>query len=91
MTTPVREALLEETVLLPGGARIDIALWRADALGYRLCYARGAECLVRYEGASDAPARRQLRGRALPYAFRSVEQLRYDFERDVEAVHAAPP
>jgi hypothetical protein len=28
---------------------------------------------------------RTVRGRRLPYEFRSVEQLRYDFERDVEA------
>jgi hypothetical protein len=27
-----------------------------------------------------------LRGRAAPYAFRSVEQLRYDFERDLETL-----
>jgi hypothetical protein len=25
-----------------------------------------------------------VRARAEPYAFRSVEQLRYDFERDIE-------
>lgn len=29
--------------------------------------------------------RRRVRGRALPYEFRSVEQLRYDFEQDVRA------
>jgi hypothetical protein len=29
--------------------------------------------------------RRRVRGRALPYQFRSVEQLRYDFEEDVRA------
>ena len=29
--------------------------------------------------------RRRVRGKALPYAFRSVEQLRYDFEEDVRA------
>jgi hypothetical protein len=27
--------------------------------------------------------RRRVRGRTLPYEFRSVEQLRYDFEEDV--------
>ena len=27
-----------------------------------------------------------VRGRSFPYEFKSVEQLRYDFERDVEAV-----
>ena len=29
--------------------------------------------------------RRRVRGKALPYAFRSVEQLRHDFEEDVRA------
>lgn len=29
--------------------------------------------------------RRRVRGRARPYEFRSVEQLRYDFEQDVAA------
>ena len=28
---------------------------------------------------------RRVRGRTTAYVFRSVEQLRYDFERDVEA------
>jgi hypothetical protein len=30
-----------------------------------------------------------VRGRARPYEFRSVEQLRYDFERDVKDAQAA--
>lgn len=29
--------------------------------------------------------RRRVRGKWLPYEFRSVEQLRYDFEEDVRA------
>lgn len=36
--------------------------------------------LVEYAGGV-----RRVRGRKAPYAFRSVEQMRYDFERDVEA------
>ena len=47
-----------------------------DDRGYRLRYGD----LVHYEN-----HRRRVRGRTLPYEFRSVEQLRYDFERDVEA------
>jgi hypothetical protein len=43
---------------------------------YRLRYGD----LVEYEN-----GRRNLRGRSLRYEFRSVEQLRYDFERDVAA------
>ena len=37
--------------------------------------------LVVYEN-----GRRIIRGRASAYTFRSVEQLRYDFERDVQAL-----
>jgi len=47
-----------------------------DGESYRLSYGE----LVVYED-----GRRRIRGRSAPYAFRSVEQLRYDFERDVEA------
>jgi hypothetical protein len=47
-----------------------------DDLNYRLRYGD----LVHYEN-----HRRRVCGRTLPYEFRSVEQLRYDFERDVEA------
>ena len=37
--------------------------------------------LVVYEN-----GKRKVRGRSSAYAFRSVEQMRYDFERDVEAL-----
>jgi hypothetical protein len=37
--------------------------------------------LVVYEN-----GKRKIRGRVTPYAFRSVEQMRYDFERDVQAL-----
>jgi hypothetical protein len=47
-----------------------------DDLRYRLRYGD----LVEYSN-----QRRRLRGRTLPYEFRSVEQLRYDFEQDVIA------
>ena len=47
-----------------------------DDFRYRLRYGE----LVEY-----TDHRRKLRGRAAPYEFRSVEQLRYDFERDVQA------
>ena len=46
-------------------------------LRYRLRYGD----LVEYEN-----GRRKVRGRVTRYEFRSVEQLRYDFERDVRAV-----
>jgi len=72
--------MLEERVVLPGGLRLEICL---EAPGrYRLaCLARG-ELLVHYSG-DGARHRRRVHGREGAYAFRSVEQLRYDFERDV--------
>jgi hypothetical protein len=65
--------ILHECVV-SGGEILEIELH--DDLAYRLrCGA-----LVEYRN-----HRRKVRGRTLPYEFRSVEQLRYDFERDVEA------
>lgn len=46
-------------------------------LRYRLSY--GGR--VAYENGE-----RRVEGRRLPYRFRSVEQLRYDFEQDVRAL-----
>ncbi len=68
-------SLLTEKVLLADGTLLEIEL-AADG-SYRLRY--GA--LVEYRN-----HRRRVGGRALPYDFRSVEQLRYDFERDVESL-----
>jgi hypothetical protein len=65
---------LQEKVLLSDGTLLEIEFRPGGE--YRLRY--GA--LVEY-----AKGRRRVRGRELPYEFRSVEQLRYDFERDVEA------
>ena len=65
--------LLAETVLL--GERL-VRIELHDDGRYRLSYGG----LVVYEN-----ARRQVRGRSTAYELRSVEQLRYDFERDVEA------
>jgi hypothetical protein len=47
-----------------------------DDLSYRLRFGD----LVEYEN-----GRRKIQKRVFPYTFRSVEQLRYDFERDVAA------
>jgi hypothetical protein len=69
--------VLGEKVLLDGEL-LEIELH--DDRRYRLRYGD----LVEYEN-----GRRRLRGRASRYEFRSVEQLRYDFERDVEAAGGA--
>ena len=65
--------MLRETVVMHD-AILEIELG-AD-LRYRLRYGD----LVEYEN-----GRRKVRGRSSRYEFRSVEQLRYDFERDVLA------
>lgn len=65
--------MMREKVVLRGGI-LEIEL---DAgLRYRLRYGD----LVEYEN-----GRRKVRGRSSRYDFRSVEQLRYDFEQDVIA------
>jgi len=65
--------LLHERVVMQE-AELEIELH--DGLRYRLRY----RDLVEY-----ADGRRKIRGRSSRYEFRSVEQLRYDFERDVAA------
>jgi hypothetical protein len=65
--------LLHEKVVLADGV-LEIEL-HAD-LQYRLSYGK----LVEY-----TKDRRRVGSRSFRYEFRSVEQLRYDFERDVRA------
>ena len=66
--------MLHERVVLHGTI-LEVEL-KSD-LSYRLRYGD----LVEYDN-----GRRKVRGRSSRYEFRSVEQLRYDFERDVRAV-----
>ena len=66
--------LLLREIVLAGTAILEIELH--DDFRYRLRYGD----LVEYEN-----GRRRVRGRTRPYEFRSVEQLRYDFEQDVAA------
>lgn len=66
--------MLRERVLL-GNVLLSIELG-ADRV-YRLAYGDRVEYI---------PGRRRVRGRTSAYRFRSVEQMRYDFERDVESV-----
>lgn len=63
-----------EKVQLPGGV-LEIEL--RDDMTYLLRYGN----LIEYSN-----GRRRVRGRSLPYDFRSVEQLRYDFEQDLAEV-----
>jgi hypothetical protein len=66
--------LIFQEKLLLDGILLEIALH--DDFSYRLRYGE----LVEYEN-----GKRRVRGRVRPYALRSVEQLRYDFEQDVAA------
>ena len=70
--------LLRETVVLAEG-KLEISF--QSSTSYRLRF----RDLVEY-----ADGVRRVGGRRLPYEFRSVEQLRYDFERDVEATGGRP-
>ena len=66
-------ATLHERVILPDGE-------------YEFLFEHPSRFLLRYGGLVEyRNGMRRVRGRKLPYEFRSVEQLRYDFERDVEA------
>ena len=67
--------LLSEKVLLEGGL-LEIELH--DGPRYRLRYRRRSGEPIEYRDGV-----RTVRGRAAPYEFRSVEQLRYDFEKDI--------
>jgi hypothetical protein len=66
--------MVRETVLV-GNIVLNIEL--RDDGSYSLRYGD----LVQYSNGG-----RRVRGRMLPYEFRSVEQLRYDFEEDVLSV-----
>lgn len=75
-----------ETVLRADGSRVEMRLWQgARGLAYFIEYRLGAQRLLCYEG-DMRDATRTRHGRAAPYAFRSIEQLRYDFERDLEEI-----
>ena len=66
-------ATLHERVILPGGE-------------YEFLFETPALFLLRYGNLVEyRNGVKKMRGRKTPYEFRSVEQLRYDFERDVEA------
>jgi hypothetical protein len=65
--------LLQEKAIFHG-EMVEVVLH--DDLRYRLCFGDK----VRYENRL-----RFIRDKQFPYEFRSVEQLRYDFERDVAA------
>ena len=66
--------MLRETVLL---GEVVLSVELGDDGSFRLRYGE----LIEYSNRG-----RRVRGRMLPYEFRSVEQMRYDFEQDVRGV-----
>ena len=71
--------MLEALILLDAGTILDISL--QPGLRYRLRYGRPPDWLVSYEDGV-----RRAGAKTARYEFRSVEQLRYDFEEDVRRV-----
>jgi hypothetical protein len=68
-----------ECVVLPGGKVLELKL--LNEMQYSLIFRQGRKTLVEYKG-NGRKHGRTVRGRA--YEFKSVEKLRYDFERDAE-------
>ena len=73
--------MFEERAVLPGGEVLELRL--SNGMRYRLSVKKGQKILVEYKGNGGRHSR-AVRGRALAYEFKSVEKLRYDFERDAE-------
>ena len=69
-------------VALPGGRFLEAVVEGERA--YRLRWGVPGDWRVVYE-----PGERRVQGKRHAYAFRSIEQLRYDFERDVEDAQVA--
>lgn len=69
-------------VPLPDGRFLEAVVEGERA--YRLRWGAPGDWRVVYEDGE-----RRVDGKRRPYAFRSIEQLRYDFERDVEDAQAA--
>ncbi|MGE0874517.1 MAG: hypothetical protein AB7O31_07610 [Burkholderiales bacterium] len=73
--------MLDARILLRSGAMLEVLL--QPQRRYRLRYGSPGAWQVIYEDGW-----RSVHGRRSAYEFRSVEQMRYDFERDVEGTQA---
>lgn len=73
--------MFEERVVLPGGEIFELDL--LNETRYRLIVRRGRKPIVEYKG-NGKKSSRTVQGRESAYEFKSVEKLRYDFERDAE-------
>jgi hypothetical protein len=90
---PKAKLLLHEKVVLSDESIVEIVLWqlpeptpeRPHGFKYRLYYGRRGVCLVRYDNETGKGDHKHVGGRETPYEFKSVEQLRLDFENDMKA------
>jgi hypothetical protein len=73
--------MFEECIVLGNGFFMKICFSHGEQ--YRLSVIGPGKLLVEYKGEGGRHGR-AVRGRAAPYEFKSVEKLRYDFERDAE-------
>jgi len=73
--------MFEARVVLENGCSMRIVILHVER--YSLSCRGPKNLLVEYKGGGGKHVR-TLRGRASAYEFRSVEKLRYDFERDAE-------
>ena len=74
-------AWFRETLLLAEDVRLDALIERSGR--YRLSLLRAGVALVEYWNDGDVH-RRRVGERTHDHEFRSIEQLRYEFERDAE-------
>jgi len=73
--------MFEECIVLENGFFMRIRFFHGEQ--YRLSFFGPGKLLVEYKGSSGRHGR-AVRGRSAAYDFKSVEKLRYDFERDAE-------
>ena len=73
--------MFEERVVLGNGVLLEVVFLSVG--NFRLSCLQNANLLVEYRGDGKRHLR-SLRGRESTYGFKSVEKLRYDFERDAE-------
>ena len=83
--------LVRTRVIFSETAFAELVLWRVPrpVIGsthdfkYRLAYVVGGVCVVRYDNEVDKGDHRHFNGKESAYAFKSVDKLVADFQRDI--------
>lgn len=73
----------------------EIVIWKLDrpALGsnhiykYRLAYMVNEECILRYDNETGKGDHRHFGGREFKYNFRTIDDLLFDFQREVRSMN----